>query len=279
MTMEQRRGLDIGSSIEGKIALVTGGDRGIGEATVEALLAHGARVALTYNRGAAEAARIVERHADRTSCHFLDLRDKASIERCFDEVEARWGGVNIVVQNAAAGSATIKDYEQVPERTDQGLFEINAMGAFWVCERAVQTLRRAPADRVCKLIVVASVGGMQVFPSMRMSDNMSKSAVVYMARQLAAELVHSHIDVFAVCPGATETDMFRRSTLDKLSEPERERLIAGLAKQRLIAPAEIANVIVFLASEHSRVLHGAVLDASLGLGVRPGLLTDRIASS
>jgi len=266
---------ELTSGIAGRTALVTGGARGIGAAVVEALLAHGANVAQTYNRGGAEAARAVELAPDRQSCHLLDLRDRSSVENCFAELAARWGRLDIVVHNAAAGSATVADYEPDAGCQDQALFEINAMGAFWVCRQAVEAMQRSPDGRACKLIVIASVGGVQVFPSMRLSDNMSKSAVVYMARQLAAELAQSHIDVFALCPGATDTAMFRRSTLDKLDESGREALLARLPKRRLITPEEIANVVLFLASEHSTVLHGAVLDASLGLGVHPGLLTGK----
>ena len=267
------RGLTGG--IAGRTALVTGGARGIGAAIVKALLAHGANVAQTYNRGGAEAARAVKLAPGRQSCHRLDLRDSLSVERCFADVEARWGRLDIVVHNAAAGSATVNDYEPDAGRRDQALFEINAIGAFCVCQQAVKAMQRSPDGRSCKLIVIASVGGVQVFPSMRLSDNMSKSAVVYMARQLAAELTQSHIDVFALCPGATDTAMFRRSTLDKLTESERKALLARMPKGRLITPEEIANVVLFLSSEHSTVLHGAVLDASLGLGVHPGLLTGK----
>src|SRR5262245_33167417 len=271
--MPRADGLDLAASITGRTALVPGGARGIGAAAVEGLLGHGARVAFTYNRSAEQAEALCRRWREQCSAHFLDLRDRGSIDRCFDEVEARWGAPHIVVQNAAAGTATVADYEPDPGRSDQALFEINAIGAFDICRRAVCSMQRAADGRQRKLINVASVGGVQVFPSMRLADNMSKSAVVYMSRQLAAELAQSDIDVFVLCPGATDTEMFQRSTLDKLNREERERFLARLPKRRLITPAEIAGVIVFLASEHSTVLHGAVLDASMGLGVHPGLLT------
>ncbi len=82
------------------------------------------------------------------------------------------------------------------------------------------------------------------------------------------------IDVFAVCPGATNTKMFEASTLDKMSMDQREQFVQRLPKQRLIAPEEIANIVVFLVSEFAAPLHGAVLDASMGLGVRPGVITE-----
>ena len=102
---------------------------------------------------------------------------------------------------------------------------------------------------------------------------MSKAAVAHLTRQLAAELVDSPIDVFALCPGATDTPMFRSSTLDPLGTVERDAFVAALPKGRLIDPAEIAQLIVFLASQYSAPLHGAVVDASMGLGVRPGRIT------
>jgi NAD(P)-dependent dehydrogenase (short-subunit alcohol dehydrogenase family) len=102
---------------------------------------------------------------------------------------------------------------------------------------------------------------------------MSKAAVAHMTRQMAAELTGEMIDVFAICPGATNTKMFQSSTLDPMTPDQRAAFTDALPKHRLIEPAEIANIIVFLASALSTPLHGAVLDASMGLGVHPGLMT------
>jgi NAD(P)-dependent dehydrogenase (short-subunit alcohol dehydrogenase family) len=264
--------IDLAASIRGRTALVTGGSRGIGRECVKALLAHGARVAFTYNRHGEEAQAIVRAEPERASCHFLDLGRRESIRACVAEVVDRWGELHVLVNNAAVGTATVADYEPDPERKDDALFEINAMGPFWVCRYALEALQRAGGG-ARKVINVSSVGGVQVFPSMRLADNMSKAAVVYMSQQLAAEMAQSEIDVFVVCPGATDTEMFRASSLDKLAPDERARFIAALPKRRLVAPEEVANVIVFLASAHSTVLNGAVLDLSMGLGVHPGLLT------
>lgn len=268
--------IDIAASIRGRTALVTGGSRGIGRCSVEALLAHGAQVAFTYNRHEHDARALAESHPDRASCHFLELRDRASVARCFADVQQRWGDLHIVVNNAAAGTATVEDYEPDPAKRDDALVDINAVGSLRVCQAAIHLMKQQASSVPRKIINVSSVGGIQVFPSMRLADNMSKAAVVYMTQQLAAELVRESIDVFAVCPGATDTEMLRKSTLDKLSEDARPRFIANLPKGRLINPQEVADVIVFLASAYSTVLHGAVLDLSMGLGVHPGLLTGQI---
>lgn len=259
--------LDIGTSISGKNALVTGGSSGIGKATVEALLSHGANVALTYHHGAARAQEIAERWPNRVSCHFLDLRSELSITSCFAEFAERWGPLEILVNNAAAGSTSVADYEPEASRADTALFEINAIGAFKVCLAGIALMQKRSTGAPRKLINVASPGVIQKFPSLRLADSASKSVLVHLTKELAAQLIHTDIDVFAVCPGPTNTPMFRRSTLDRMSEAEQQTFLAGLPKGRILQPEEIAGIIAFLTSDHARALHGAVIDASMGISV------------
>jgi NAD(P)-dependent dehydrogenase (short-subunit alcohol dehydrogenase family) len=262
--------LDLTATLRGRTAFVTGGSRGIGRCCVEALLAHGAHVALTYNRGRVLAEDFASAWPGRASAHFLDLSDRASIEGCLEQVVERWGALHILVNNAAVGSATIAHYQVDPRQRESALIDINVKGMLWVCTTAIA---RMNADESCKVINLSSVGGLQVFPSMSLADNMSKAAVIAMSRQLAAEHAQSQIDVFVVCPGATDTEMLRMSTLDRLEAEERRQFVNRLPKRRLIDPREVANVVTFLASGYSTLLHGAVLDCSMGLGVHPGLMT------
>jgi len=111
------------------------------------------------------------------------------------------------------------------------------------------------------------------YPGFHIADGMSKAAVAYLTRHLAAELVHRPVGVFAICPGAVATPMLEESTLAPLPAPRRRELEARLPQGRLIQPAEIAELVWWLATGPAQVLHGAVIDASLGLGVHPGLLT------
>jgi len=89
-----------------------------------------------------------------------------------------------------------------------------------------------------------------------------------------ADYPYHKIDAFSVCPGAVNTRMFRESTLDHLSQEEREAFISKLPGGRLIEPEEVAEIILFLCSPAARICRGAVIDASLGLGVRPGLVSE-----
>lgn len=263
------------NTLDGRVALVTGGSSGIGKACVEALAACGAKVAFTYNRGADRAEAVRANRPDSLSAHCLDLRDSASIQRVIDEVRARWGRLHILVNNAAAGSATIKHYEPDSARQDAAMMEINAVGALAVCNTGIKAMQENHDEVPCSIINIGSVGGpVQVFPHFQTSDAMSKAAVAAMTKKIAAEIMDGSIRVNCVCPGATETNMLYESTLSSMNSDELRAFCAGLPGGRLIQPEEVADIVVFLASDLSRAIHGAVIDASMGLGVRPGKVSE-----
>ena len=276
--MDNKRVIDFQVGLNGKVVFLTGGLGGIGRASIAAFVAHGACVAFSYADGqeSAEIAnQLVTTNPAQLSAHPLDLRFTQSIERCMNAVIARWGRIDIVINNAAVGSATVSAYADNPTEQDSMMLLINADGTLKVCQTFLRLMQASLKTTPLKLINISSVGGgMQAFPGFRLSDGMSKSAVAFLTRQLAAELTDTLVDVFAICPGATNTGMFQASTLNKLSAAEKEHFIASLPKQRLIEPHEIASILVFLASSYSTPMHGAVIDASMGLGVRPGLQTE-----
>ncbi len=271
--------LDCRPSIEGRVAFVTGGMGGIGRACVGALRAHGAHVAFTYAEGHEQdtaVSALVAADPEHLSAHALDLRSADSINRCLGHAIDRWGRIDILVNNAAVGSATVAGYADGAPEQDSVMLTINADGTLKMCQAFLATLGESADAQPRKIINISSVGGgIQTFPGFRLSDGMSKAAVAFLTRQLAAELTDTRVDVFAICPGATNTAMFQASTLNSMTPTERDAFTKSLPKHRLIEPAEIANIIVFLASGYSTPLHGAVIDASMGLGVRPGLITER----
>jgi NAD(P)-dependent dehydrogenase (short-subunit alcohol dehydrogenase family) len=271
--------IDFRPSIRGKVSVVTGGLGGIGRACVQSMLAHGARVAFTYADGQepeSAALEVAAEHPESLSVHALDLRYNSSIQTCFKLVLERWGRVDILVNNAAVGSTTASAYGNDRAAQDSAMFAINADGTLKMCQAFLESMQNRATDHALKIINIASVGGgIQTFPGFQISDGMSKAAVAFMTRQLAAELTDSMIDVFAICPGATNTGMFQASTLNPMTLEQRANFIRSMPKGRLIEPEEIANIVIFLASGYSTPLHGAVIDASMGLGVRPGLITER----
>ena len=188
----------------------------------------------------------------------------------FRQSDGRTRQVEVLVNNAAVGSATVDELSDDPAEQDSLMMTINADGSLKMCQEILSLLEGTNR----KLINISSVGGgITAFPGFRLFDGMSKAAVAFSTRQLAAETTHKDVDVdvLAICPGATDTPMFQASTLDKLTAEERARSCANLPKSRLIQPADNAEVVHFLATPASRVMHGAVLDTSMGLGSRPGL--------
>lgn len=271
--------MDMRPSVDGKVVLVTGGMGGIGWACVDVLRAHGAVVAFTYAEGVDSLDQVAQRVSDNStqlSAHSLDLRSAVSITQCVDEVIARWGHIDILVNNAAVGSATVATYADDATSQDTTMLQINADGSLKMCQAFLAAAQANITTVPRKIINFSSVGGgIQNFPGFRLSDGMSKAAVAFMTKQLAAELVHTAVDVFAICPGATNTPMFQASTLNHMTVDEQQAFAASLPKGRLIEPIDIANIVLFLASGYSTPMHGAVIDASMGLGVRPGLITER----
>ncbi len=250
-----------------KTVLVTGGSSGIGTSIVNLFAEKGFRVIFTYNSKKEPAQKIVDqlKPHDVQMYHFsqgnLDSQ-KALLAQLPDRID-------VLINNAAVGSATVKRLSDDKYEQDRKMFEINALGVLWLTEAIIPRMIQNGG----KIINISSVGGgIFHFPGFMLSDGMSKAALTLMTKQLAAEHIHTGIDIFAVCPGATDTDMFQSSTLNKLTDEQRAEFIAYLPKKRLIHPDEIALICEFLSQEHSTVMHGAVIDASLGLGGSPGMI-------
>lgn len=252
--------------------LITGGSSGIGRATVKRFSLGADRVWFTYHSNE-EGARSLEIELAGTGAKVegfeFDQGDRASHERLLERLP---GPVDVLVNNAAVGSKTVERHtgESIEEQ-DLAFLRINSVGPLWLTRQVLPMMLRRGYG---KIINISSVGGgIATFPDFHIADGMSKAALTYMTRHFAAQLVHSPIDVFGICPGAVETPMLRASLLDDLTAHQYDELRGRLPGNRLIQPEEIGELAWWLAGDHSSTLRGAILDASLGLGVHPGLLT------
>jgi NAD(P)-dependent dehydrogenase (short-subunit alcohol dehydrogenase family) len=251
-----------------RTVLITGGSSGIGAELVRVFAAGDYAVWFTYNRGKGRAEELASSLADHDVRALpLDLGDWESHRRLLHSLP---GPVDILINNAGLGTKTVEQCAESVHDQDAALLHVNATGTLWLTQAILPQMRQRGFG---KIVIVSSVGGgVTQFPGFRLADGMSKAALAHLGRQLAAELAHEPIDVFTVCPGAVDTPMFQQSTLDHLSEKDRKTLIDSLPDKRLIEPREIAELVMWLCSPAGRVLRGAVLDASLGLGVHRGLL-------
>ncbi|MGH3937916.1 MAG: SDR family NAD(P)-dependent oxidoreductase [Pseudonocardiaceae bacterium] len=252
--------------------LITGGSSGIGRAIVERFAQAGDRVWFTYRSG-----------QQRALATELELSARGWEVAGFELDQGNWpshecllmqlpGPVDVLVNNAAMGPKTID--RQLPGSAHQqaaAFLRINSVGPLWL----IQQFLPGMLDRgYGKIINVSGVGGgVAAYPGLHVADGMSKAAVAYLTKHLAAELVHQPVGVFAICPGVVATPRFEASTLAHLPALRRHELEARLPQGRLIQPTEIAELVWWLTTGAAAVLHGSVIDASMGLGVHPGLLT------
>lgn len=249
-----------------KTALITGATRGIGRAILEKYLNEGITVIGTYNASDKIARELIEKYGqDKLSFFQFNQGEPESHKALLESLPER---IDILVNNAGLGSKTVEKVSSNKFEQDLALLKVNSLGPLWLCEEIIPRMTQGG-----KVINISSVGGgIFHFPGFRLADGMSKAAVTFLTKQMAAENVYTNIDIFAICPGATETDMFNASTLQHLSENERKSLVENLPKKSLINPKEIAELSYFLTKAESKILHGAILDSSQGLGVNPGVL-------
>jgi NAD(P)-dependent dehydrogenase (short-subunit alcohol dehydrogenase family) len=257
--------------------LITGGSNGIGRACVRRFAAGGDRVWFTYRLGRDRAQALVAELSEtgaQCGAFEFDQGEWASHEQLLNALP---GPVDVLVNNAAVGSKTVVDHVSGADHELVAAFlRINSVGPLWLIQRLLPGMLGRGYGKV---VNIASVGGgITVFPGFHVADGMSKAALAYLTRHLAADLVHSPVDMFAVNPGAVATDMLEASTLSGLSPAQRAALEARLPRGRLLRPEEIASVVWWLTGESAVALHGAVIDASMGLGVHPGLITQDAAA-
>ena len=253
-----------------KAVLITGGSSGIGASMVREFATAGYRVWFTYHTGRDRAEHVIEDLGGETvEAYHLELGNRESHRELMERLP---GPVDVLVNNAGLGSKTVERVSLAVHEQDRALMLVNTVGPLWLVRDLLPAMK---ARGFGKVILVSSVGGgVTQFPGFHLADGMSKAALAYLGKHLQAQCVHDPIDVFTICPGATETPMFEMSTLAQLDTDARARFVKALPGGRLIDPKEIAKLAVWLCTEDARVLRGAVLDASMGLGVRPGIVTE-----
>ncbi|HEV2336481.1 MAG TPA: glucose 1-dehydrogenase [Stellaceae bacterium] len=242
--------------LDGKIAVVTGGARGIGRATVAALTGAGASVAiLDRDRGTAEAtARAI---GNRVSAHAADVTEEAALERVFAAIIERHGGVDILVNSAGIGlrhaavDHPMADWDKV--------VAVNLTGVFLCSRIAARSMISRGGGAVVNLASIMGFSGGGIYPNV--SYQATKGAVVNMTRALAVEWALSGIRVNAVAPTWVRTDL-TAAVLDRPGVMER---IAELTlMRRLATPEEVALAILFLASPAASMITGHTLPVDGG---------------
>jgi 3-oxoacyl-[acyl-carrier protein] reductase len=240
------------------VAIVTGAAKGIGAAIADAFTREGARVAaLDLDKGGLETVTqaLAARGADVLALP-VDVTRSADIGRAVDSVMARWGRIDVLVNNAG-GFAVIRATEDIPEAEWDAIMASNLTSAFLCAKAVLPIMKRQRGGRIVNLASVVARGGAVLVTSHYAA---AKAGVVGFTRHLALEVGPDGITVNAVAPGTTATERVLRART-----PEATRRVAeAIPVRRIGEPSEIAEAVVFLASDAASFINGATLDVNGG---------------
>jgi NAD(P)-dependent dehydrogenase (short-subunit alcohol dehydrogenase family) len=243
---------------ESRVVVLTGAAKGIGAVTTEAFAGEGARV-MALDIDGAGVDRVVAA-ASRRGGEVLgvktDVTSASAIQSALDAVLARWGRVDVLVNNAG-GFAAMRALEDTPESEWDAILRSNLTSAFLVSKAVLPVMKRQRAGRIVNLASVVARGGAVRVPAHYAA---AKAGVVALTRMLALEVAEHGITVNAVAPGTTATDR----VLAARTPDETARVAAAIPLRRLGQPDEIAQAILFLASDAAAFITGAVLDVNGG---------------
>jgi len=245
--------------LAGTVAVITGTALGIGAETARTLGREGARVAMLDidGGGNAKVAETVRQAGGDPLALTCDVTSSAAVRGAVDAVMSRWGRIDLLVNNAG-GFAVMRLTEEIPDEEWEAIFRFNVTSAFLCTKAVLPIMKRQHSGRIVNLAsIVARAGAVQVTSHYAAA----KSAIVGFTRHLALEAGPFGITVNAVAPGTVLTDRVRA-----VRTPEATQALADrVPLRRLGEPADIADVILFLASDSARWITGAILDVNGGM--------------
>lgn len=228
-----------------KVALVTGGNRGIGLACATALAESGHKVAVTYRSSPPD-----NKDLYAVKC---DVSKTDEVEAAFTEVEEKLGAPEILISNAGitADGLSLK----MSDENFMSTLDVNLMGSFRVARRALRNMSKARTGRIIFISSVVGIGG----AAGQANYAASKAGIIGLARSLAKEFASRQITINVIAPGPIDTDM-----LDALNEKQMESILEVVPLKRLGKPEEIAALANFLASEQAAYITGTIIPVDGG---------------
>lgn len=244
-------------SLEGRVALVTGGQRGIGAMITEGFLAQGAKVYISgrkADQGEAAAAEFGD------NCTYIqgDISTYEGCKALAAEIASREEKLDILVNNA--GVAWGEEYTSFSEGGWDKVMDTNVKGLFFLTQALHPQLKAAASfERPAKVINIASIDGLRVNPWETYSYQASKAAVVHLTRKMASKLVQEDIIMTAIAPGAFA------STMNKAARDQEDKVEKGIPAKRIGRPEDMAAAALFLASSAGDYVVGSTLPVDGGV--------------
>jgi enoyl-[acyl-carrier protein] reductase III len=246
--------------LRGKRALVTGSSRGIGRAIALSLADFKVDVAINYLRNRARAEETAEEITSRgVRCLVVkgNVAKEDQVERIFKTIGDQWGGLEMVISNAASG--VLKSARELTMHHFDWAMHINAAALLPITQQFLALPSKG--DKV--LVAVSSLGAIRAIPNYT-AVGASKAALESMVRHLAAELAPEGLRINAVSAGTVDTDAL-------LHFPNREQLLEGARQRtpagRLLNPQDVANTVVYLCTEFASMIHGQTIVVDGGYSI------------
>jgi 3-oxoacyl-[acyl-carrier protein] reductase len=240
----------------GKSAIVTGGARGIGKSIVENLAREGYSVLINYNKSEEDAFELKERLlSEKLSVDTFkaDVSDAAEAEKLIEFAQKRFGKIDVLVNNA--GIAEVKLFTDITDEDWDRMIRTNLNSVFY-CSK--QSLKYMLPRKSGKIINISSIWGL-IGASCEVHYSVAKGGIIALTKSLAKELAPSNIHVNCVAPGVIATDMNGGFT-----EEEMRDITSDIPMMKLGLPQDIAEAVLFFASEKSNFITGQVLSPNGG---------------
>ena len=239
--------------LNGRIAVVTGGARGIGRAIAERMLASGATVAL-WDRDGAEAARTAAALGPKASAHAVDQTDEAAVGSAAAATLERHGRVDILVNNAGITGGNAPTWE-LPSAEWRKVIEVNLIGPYLISSALLPHMVKQGYGRV---VNIASVAGKEGNPNAS-HYSASKAGLIALTKSLGKELANTGVLVNCVTPAAAKTELFAQ-----MSETQIGYMLSKIPMGRFVQVEEIAALACWLATEDCSFSTGGVFDITGG---------------
>jgi NAD(P)-dependent dehydrogenase (short-subunit alcohol dehydrogenase family) len=270
--------MEVRMFLEGKVAAVTGGGQGIGEAIAARIAAEGASVVVAdLNLGSAtQVARSIEQAGGQALACATDVSDPQSVVLMVQKTLARFGGLDILVNNAGIGQNIMPSVDLSLEEWNR-VIAVNLTGTLLCSQEAARHFMKKESG---KILNISSINGLSPAP-LCIAYNVSKAGVISLTKSLAYELAPYHVNVNAICPGPVYTDfnrkvMSQRAAWAGTDEGEMVgKVAASIPLGRWVEPDDVAKAVVFLVSDESSYITGEVLSVSGGLSGVSGVVAKR----
>jgi NAD(P)-dependent dehydrogenase (short-subunit alcohol dehydrogenase family) len=246
-------------SLKGRIALITGGTRGIGRMIAQGFLEQGAKVYIS-GRNAERAEAAAKELSAFGSCIPLaiDAAGADGSRKLAAAYLAKENSLDILVHNA--GAAWGAPFKEFPENGWDKVMDLNVKTPFFLTQALHGALKaKATADRPSKVLIIASVDGFFVNPQETYSYHASKAGVLHLAKKMAMQLIEDHIVVSAIAPGAFPTDM------NRIARDTPEFYDDHIPAKRVGRPEDIAGTAVFLVSQAGNYVVGTAVTVDGGV--------------